>query len=121
MHQPSLTEVGPPIVVCEDIHGQYSGLLRIFEKITFPPDANFIFLDDYVDRGQQNIEISFRSGTLKASSCFATVTSSRLLIVNLTRPEDSNNSSMASSFSGLIPTTGSRADRLWTRGVAYVF
>ncbi|CAJ0933241.1 unnamed protein product, partial [Mesorhabditis belari] len=56
MSQPSLIEVGPPIVVCGDIHGQYSDLLRIFEKTTFPPDANFIFLGDYVDRGQQNIE-----------------------------------------------------------------
>ncbi|CAJ0924145.1 unnamed protein product, partial [Mesorhabditis belari] len=33
-----------------------SRLLRIFEKTTFPPDANFIFLGGYVDRGQQNIE-----------------------------------------------------------------
>ncbi|CAJ0585219.1 unnamed protein product, partial [Mesorhabditis spiculigera] len=56
MNQPSLMEVEPPIVVCGDIHGQYSDLLRIFDKTGFPPECNFMFLGDYVDRGRQNIE-----------------------------------------------------------------
>ncbi|KAL6739886.1 hypothetical protein Aduo_013285 [Ancylostoma duodenale] len=54
--QSSLIECEPPLVVCGDIHGQYSDLLRIFDKNGFPPETNYLFLGDYVDRGRQNIE-----------------------------------------------------------------
>merc|ERR1719409_2354889 len=54
--QPMLIELHAPVKIVGDVHGQYYDLLRLFEFGSFPPESNYLFLGDYVDRGKQGIE-----------------------------------------------------------------
>ncbi|KAI9816062.1 MAG: DNA repair protein rad2 [Pycnora praestabilis] len=56
LSQPALVELAPPVKIVGDVHGQYTDLIRMFEMCGFPPNANYLFLGDYVDRGKQSLE-----------------------------------------------------------------
>lgn len=56
LSQPVYLELVAPIRICGDTHGQFYDLLRIFETGKLPPEDNYLFLGDYVDRGKYSVE-----------------------------------------------------------------
>ncbi|CDO93308.1 unnamed protein product [Kluyveromyces dobzhanskii CBS 2104] len=56
LNQPSLLKLQAPIKVVGDVHGQFTDLLRILRLSGVPPETNYLFLGDYVDRGKQSLE-----------------------------------------------------------------
>ncbi|BFU20181.1 Ser/Thr protein phosphatase, putative [Entamoeba histolytica HM-1:IMSS-B] len=56
--EPNLLVLQAPIYVCGDIHGQFYDLLTIFD-ITKNEDCSYVFMGDYVDRGDFGCEVLF--------------------------------------------------------------
>ncbi|XP_022092539.1 serine/threonine-protein phosphatase PP1-beta-like [Acanthaster planci] len=56
LEEPMLLELEAPVNIVGDIHGQFSDLIRHFETLGYPPESNYLFLGDYVDRGKQSLE-----------------------------------------------------------------
>ena len=66
-NQPMVLQVQSPVKIFGDIHGQYSDLMRFFDLWGAPYDAfeqedgdieawDYLFLGDYVDRGNHSLE-----------------------------------------------------------------
>ena len=56
MAKPIFLELGSPLTVCTDIHGQYPDLLKLFELRGFTTKCKIYIIGDYVDRGKQSIK-----------------------------------------------------------------
>lgn len=64
--QPPYLELRAPMVICGDIHGQLHDLQRIFRMKGAPPKTPYLFLGDYVDRGDRSVEVATLLLALKA-------------------------------------------------------
>ena len=53
----NLLELTAPINLFGDIHGQFLDMIRFLKMTGLPPHQKFLFMGDYVDRGQNSIEV----------------------------------------------------------------
>ncbi|KAL7711927.1 Serine/threonine-protein phosphatase [Entamoeba marina] len=67
--EPNLLTIEAPVIVCGDVHGQFYDLLTIFD-ISKPIENNrYLFLGDYVDRGDFSCEILFMEPPSRGPMC----------------------------------------------------
>jgi serine/threonine-protein phosphatase PP1 catalytic subunit len=56
LQQPMLLELCVPLNICGDLHGQFGELCKIFQIGGHPNAERYLFLGDYVDRGDKQLE-----------------------------------------------------------------
>ena len=56
MEESNVQAVRCPVTVCGDVHGQLHDLQELFRIGGRPPDTNYLFMGDYVDRGYYSVE-----------------------------------------------------------------
>lgn len=57
INESNILSLNGTFIVVGDMHGNVDDLIRIFEKHGYPPAQNYLFLGDYVDRGDFSVEV----------------------------------------------------------------
>lgn len=52
-----MLELQDPVTIVGDIHGQFYDFLQILELGGNPPETKYLFLGDFVDRGNWSVEV----------------------------------------------------------------
>ena len=55
--QSTIIKIDVPVVIVGDIHGSLDDLMRLIKMFGKPPVRNYLFLGDYVDRGDYSVPV----------------------------------------------------------------